>query len=127
MSRPSAFLILASFLAGANALLATPRLPHTAPLARAAAVRCQEADEPAAPTLSSEVDQTKVDLVDRASDPFRAVRVVLYATFGVAGLAGVVTSLIQMGDNTADAMGNLAVNSGVLIAGVAIFFVDQIR
>lgn len=73
----------------------------------------------------SVVDDEKLALVERAGDPFRAVRVVLYVTFGIAGLAGVVTSLMQMGDSPGNAMGNLAVNGGVLAAGVGVFFVDQ--
>ena len=32
---------------------------------------------------------------------------------------------MQMGDSPGNAMGNLAVNGGVLAAGVGVFFVDQ--
>ena len=61
-----------------------------------------------------ELDANKVDLVERASDPFRVVRAVIYVTFGVTGFAGCVTSVMQMGDNPGNSLGNLAVNGGVL-------------
>ena len=45
----------------------------------------------------------RLGLVERAGDPFRAVRVVLYAVFGIAGVAGVGTSLMTMGTRALDA------------------------
>ena len=83
-----------------------------------------EPPPPEQPTAAS-VDKEKLALVERAGDPFRAVRVVLYVTFGIAGLAGVVTALLQMGSDPSGAMGNLAVNGGVLAAGVGVFFFDK--
>ena len=53
----------------------------------------------------------QIDLVERASDPFRVVRVVVYATFGVAGLAGVAISLFHMGKDPSRALSDLAINS----------------
>ena len=67
----------------------------------------------------------KVGLVERASDPFRVVRVVLYVTFGVVGIAGLGIAITQMGSDPMQSMGNLAINALVLAAGVGLFFFDQ--
>ena len=67
----------------------------------------------------------QIDLVERASDPFRVVRVVVYATFGVAGLAGVGIALFQMGKDPGAAIENLAINAAVLGAGVGVFIFDR--
>ena len=101
------------------ALLVAPGRPSCVaapvpPVLRSRAIFCQE--EP-------QIDEAKLGLVERAGDPFRVVRAVIYVTFGVTGLAGVVTSVMQM--EQPDAMQNLAVNSGVLAAGVATFFLDR--
>lgn len=80
-------------------------------------IRCQEG--------KPEFSDTQVDLVNRASDPFRIIRQVLYVTFGVTGFAGCVTSVMQMGDKPADSLGNLAVNAAVLAAGIGVFFFDK--
>ena len=100
---------------GVGRLTAIDRVP--------AAITCQETDErpPSVKDLSSE----QVDLVNRASDPFRIIRQVLYVTFGVVGLAGVVTSVMQMGDKPGDSLGNLVVNGAVLAAGIGVFFFDR--
>ena len=66
----------------------------------------------------------QVDLVERASDPFRIVRVVLYATFGIAGIAGCGIAVSQVGSDPS-AMKNLAVNAAVTAGGVAIFLFDR--
>lgn len=55
-----------------------------------------DTEKPAPESLRSQ----QVELVERAGDPFRGIRVVLYAVFGVAGLAGIVTSFISMGSDT---------------------------
>lgn len=101
---------------GPGRLTAIGRVPATA-------ITCQETDEksPAVKDLSSE----QVDFVNRASDPFRIIRQVLYVTFGVVGLAGVVTSVIQMGEKPGNSLGNLVVNGAVLAAGIAVFFFDK--
>ena len=64
-------------------------------------------------------------LVERAGDPFRVVRAFIYVTFGITGLAGCVTALLQIGDDASAALGNLAVNGAVLAAGVGVFFFDR--
>ena len=64
-------------------------------------------------------DEQQVDLVDRASDPFRVIRVVLYVTFGIAGFAGCGIA-ISNGE-----FGNLAINAVVLAGGVGIFLFDR--
>lgn len=67
----------------------------------------------------------KIGLVERASDPFRIVRVVLYVTFGVVGVAGLGIAFVQMGSDPMQSVGNLATNALVLAAGVGLFFFDQ--
>ena len=74
---------------------------------------------------SDKATSRQIDLVERASDPFRVVRVVVYATFGVAGLAGVAISLFHMGKDPSRALSDLAINSAVLGAGVGVFFFDR--
>ena len=122
------FLVAAALVPCSAALRLVPlpnvRMPATA-IASRALVCCQLGDDAPEPAAAQEADDQKMELIERAGDPFRAVRVVLYVTFGIAGTAGVVTSLLQMGDDPANAMGNLAVNAGVLAAGVAIFFFDK--
>ena len=122
------FLVAAALVPCSAALRLVPlpnvRMPATA-IASRALVCCQLGDDAPEPAAAQEADDQKMELIERAGDPFRVVRVVLYATFGIAGTAGVVTSLLQMGDDPANAMGNLAVNAGVLAAGVAIFFFDK--
>jgi len=65
------------------------------------------------------------DLIERASDPFRVVRVVIYVVFGVAGVAGCGIAVTQMGSNPSESLGNLAVNAVVLAVGIGVFFFDQ--
>ena len=72
-----------------------------------------------------EPTEAQIDAVARASDPFSLVRTVMYVTFGIAGLAGVGISISQMGSNTVDSLGNLAVNGLVLAGGIGIYFFDQ--
>mmetsp|Transcript_19767 Transcript_19767/g.47338 ORF Transcript_19767/g.47338 Transcript_19767/m.47338 type:complete len:165 (-) Transcript_19767:238-732(-) len=90
--------------------------------------RCQ-ADEPEATSREPNSDDSlrarRVELVERAGDPFRGVRVVLYAVFGVAGLAGIATSIMTMGTDPGPALGNIAINSAVLAIGVAVYVFDQ--
>ena len=57
--------------------------------------------------------EAAVDLVERASDPFGIVRVFIYVTFGITGVAGVATSLLQMGDDAGAAMTNLGIGFAV--------------
>ena len=120
-------LALALLAAGSSsALVLAPARPSLArPAAcvhRAAAVAMQE-EKP--PTPGPPPSEAAVDLVERASDPFGIVRVIIYVTFGITGVAGIGTSLLQMGDDAGAAMGNLAINAGVLAAGVAVYFVDR--
>ena len=72
-----------------------------------------------APLMNEAPDGRQVDLVDRASDPFRIVRTVLYVTFGVAGLAGCGIA-ISKGEFM-----NAAINAIVLGAGVGLFLFDR--
>ena len=120
--------LAAAFLASEAAALRITVAPALVRPARtasarvsAASIRCQEVEE----EDEIKVDARQLDLVERASDPFRVVRVILYSTFGIAGVAGVGVALFQMGKNPSVAMGNLATNAGVLAAGVAVFFLDQ--
>lgn len=116
----------AASLRAAPAMLRAPQPPRVYKIVCDAA--SPEPSEPLAEAAEEEapkaVDKEKLALVERAGDPFRAVRVVLYVVFGVAGLAGVVTSLLQMGSDPAAAQ-NLGVNAGVLAAGVGVFVFDQ--
>jgi hypothetical protein len=77
--------------------------------------------KPAARAVSSE----QIDLVERASDPFGIIRVVLYVTFGISGIAGIGIAASQMGEDPGKAMSNLAVNAAVLAGGVGIFLFDR--
>jgi len=83
----------------------------------------QPAEASAAP--ARELQSGQVDLVERASDPFRVIRVVMYVTFGVSGIAGCAIAISQMGKDPAQSMSNLAVNAAVLAGGVGIFFFDR--
>mmetsp|Transcript_113763 Transcript_113763/g.179010 ORF Transcript_113763/g.179010 Transcript_113763/m.179010 type:complete len:192 (-) Transcript_113763:71-646(-) len=68
--------------------------------------------------------QKQVELAADSKDPFRPVRVVIYATFGISGLAGVIIAATQLGSKS-NALQDLAINLGVLIAGVGIFLFDR--
>ena len=67
----------------------------------------------------------QVDLVDRAGDPFRVVRLVLYGVFGLVGLVGVVVAAGQIGDDPGAAFGNIAINGAVLAGGVGAYVFDM--
>uniref|UniRef100_A0A7S0PXM2 Uncharacterized protein n=1 Tax=Coccolithus braarudii TaxID=221442 RepID=A0A7S0PXM2_9EUKA len=69
------------------------------------------------------VAQTEV--LDRASDPFRAVRLVIFIIFGVVGTAGCGVAISQIGSDPMNALGNLVVNAGVLGAGVGVYLFDR--
>ena len=81
------------------------------------------AEEPAAKTVVAATAE-QVALTERASDPFRVVRVVLYVTFGITGLAGVVLSLLKMGSDP-NALADVGINAAVVAGGVGIFLFDQ--
>ena len=101
LASPFATAFRPSPLAGIR--LAVPLISR-APIA---SILCQEADaaDEKTPAAAKDLSSEQVDLVNRASDPFRIIRQVLYVTFGVVGLAGVVTSVMQMGDKPGNSLG----------------------
>ena len=118
-----ALIVFVGLLPSAATLLVHPQHPCPWPTAprptapRRASLVVSEAEPPTTqppPTTEptepkQHIDPEKLALVERAGDPFRAVRVVLYATFGIAGIAGVGTSLLQVRSDSASAMSNLAI------------------
>eukprot|EP00308_Calcidiscus_leptoporus_P023107 CAMPEP_0119353698 /NCGR_PEP_ID=MMETSP1334-20130426/2804_1 /TAXON_ID=127549 /ORGANISM="Calcidiscus leptoporus, Strain RCC1130" /LENGTH=176 /DNA_ID=CAMNT_0007367045 /DNA_START=13 /DNA_END=543 /DNA_ORIENTATION=+ len=84
---------------------------------------------PSQPEVAEEerVDRSEAqqDVIARAQDPFRAVRIVVFAIFGIVGLAGCGIALTQLGSDPAGALGNLAVNAGFLGAAAALYVFDQ--
>ena len=119
-----------AFTLSASQIAPYARAPSS-PLLRCPGVSLQEQapipeTEPA-PTASdaSPVSTEQLDLVERASDPFRVIRVVLYVTFGVSGIAGCGIAVSQMGKDPVTAMSNLAVNGAVLAGGVGLFLFDR--
>ena len=117
-------------LAPGSALTLAPlaaRARSVAPrFARGQPIVCQaEGPTDVAEKTELEVSEDQIDLVERASDPFRVIRVVLYVTFGIAGLAGCAIAVSQMGKDPGQAMSNLAVNGAVLAGGVGIFIFDK--
>mmetsp|Transcript_125225 Transcript_125225/g.234212 ORF Transcript_125225/g.234212 Transcript_125225/m.234212 type:complete len:231 (-) Transcript_125225:54-746(-) len=111
------------------------QIPRHAARTQLAGIRCQEApaeNAPAAKESKQEMlkpiedpEDTVVELVAEASDPFRLIRGVIYVTFGVTGLAGIVISALQMGKNPASSIANLGINAAVLAAGIAVFLFDR--
>ena len=128
-------------IAIASALVVSPHLSHIHQSAHThhtvlcSRLRCQrlvcqeEVSQPAEASAAParELQSGQVDLVERASDPFRVIRVVMYVTFGVSGIAGCAIAISQMGKDPAQSMSNLAVNAAVLAGGVGIFFFDRER
>ena len=118
-----------SLLPAASSLL----LPVASPVPRAVTLRraivtmqeqpagvSEQDEELSAPAAQDEeLSAKQLEVVAEASDPFRFVRTTLYAIFSVVGLAGVGIAVFQ-GD-----MANVGVNAGVLVGGVAAFFLDQ--
>ena len=66
----------------------------------------QQYQQQVAPT-----NEAEVELVERAQDPFRAVRFVLYGIFSLVGLAGVGIAVSQ------GEIGDAAINAAVLAGG----------
>ena len=95
------------------------------PAARLPQLPCLRAPCPMANQDSPANKERATDLIERANDPFRVVRVIVYVTFGVAGIAGCGIAVSQMGSNPGNSLGNLAVNALVLAVGVGVFFFDQ--
>ena len=118
-----ALLLLVAASQGCIALVLAPARPSLARpfVHRSTAIAMQEEKPPPGPPPS----EAAVDLVERASDPFGIVRVIIYVTFGITGVAGVATSLLQMGDDAGTAMTNLGINAGVLVAGAAVYIFDR--
>ena len=108
-----------SLLPAASSLL----LPVASPVPRAVTLRraiVTMQDQPAGVSeQDEELSAKQLEVVAEASDPFRFVRTTLYGIFSVVGLAGVGIAVFQ-GD-----MANVGVNAGVLVGGVAAFFLDQ--
>ena len=103
-----------------------PMMSHRRPFSQMLAGDADGNDQPlVADTPAATPAAEQVDLVDRAQDPFRVVRVVLYATFGITGLAGVLISATKMGSEPSKALSDLAINAAVLAGGVGIFFFDR--
>ena len=69
--------------------------------------------DPASETATTKRKQAQTDVLDRASDPFRAVRQVIFVIFAVVGFAGCGLAIMQMGSNPSDSVINLAVNAAV--------------
>jgi len=74
---------------------------------------------PADAEAEAALREKQIESVARASDPFRYVRTVLYAIFGLVSLAGAGIAVSK--GNMADA----GVNSAFLVGAGAAFFVDQ--
>ena len=107
-----------------------PSLPRSRAVTvgvRCLGVTLQETQSPAseAKPAARAVSSEQIDLVERASDPFGIIRVVLYVTFGISGIAGIGIAASQMGEDPGKAMSNLAVNAAVLAGGVGIFLFDR--
>ena len=107
-------------------------LPSISCVRKTSCVRClgvtlQETQSPAseAKPAARAVSSEQIDLVERASDPFGIIRVVLYVTFGISGIAGIGIAASQMGEDPGKSMSNLAVNAAVLAGGVGIFLFDR--
>ena len=120
--RLKALLLFVAASQGSALVLTPARPPLTRPFAHRTTVATMQ-EEPKQP--GPPPSEAAVDLVERASDPFGIVRVFIYVTFGITGVAGVATSLLQMGDDAGAAMTNLGINAGVLVAGAAVFVVDR--
>ena len=126
-SRPVLLLLGTSSLCAGWSLRAAPRAPSGLQAA-SPALRLRVA---VAPHLNEEDDGTgegkrgaQVDLVDRAGDPFRVVRLVLYGVFGVVGLVGVVVAAGQLGDDPGSAFTNMGINGAVLAGGIGAYVFD---
>lgn len=118
------------FLLAACKAFTLPSLPRSRAVTvgiRCLGVTLQEKQSPAseAKPAARAVSSEQVDLVERASDPFGIIRVVLYVTFGISGIAGIGIAASQMGEDPGKAMSNLAVNAAVLAGGVGIFLFDR--
>jgi hypothetical protein len=111
---------------GASPRCRTTLAPQSYPRADANSLRlCMPSEPGEGEEKPIAASQAQVDLVDRAQDPFRFVRVVLYATFGLVGLAGCAISFTKLGSDGFDAVGDLGVNLVVLAAGVGTFLFDR--
>jgi len=81
------------------ALLVSPRLAHISrPIAmRLARPIALEPDPPPPETEKQQLNDAQFGVLERAQDPFRLIRLVVYGIFGVVSVAGISIAVYDLG------------------------------
>ena len=80
------------------ALLVSPRPAHISrPVIRLAQPTALEPDPPPPETEKRQLNDAQFGVLERAQDPFRLIRLVVYGIFGVVSVAGISIAVYDLG------------------------------